>query len=207
MGGGILYVESVLAFKTLNAFFSKPLFESPCSLPFKNYVTDSFQTFGTHFLHIKYLPLMFSFRIFVYFKGVGLKEQKLAKFGTVSFLACKIRSFQNDNAIFVNQQEITFFGAQKGLWGGRGGSIFLIFRKKRVKYFKKINLSRVRDRWQQTTKSGKCVGGKFALFTILTGCENSTVTLHRLYLHYVALAAATYFRGTLLSNNFIKSRK
>ena len=68
-------------------------------------------------------------------KGVGLKEQKLAKFGNVSFLACKIRSFQNDNAIFVNRQEITFFGAQKGLWGGRRGSIFLIFRKKGVKYF------------------------------------------------------------------------
>ena len=80
------------------------------------------------------------------FKGVGLKEQKLAKFGNVSFLACKIRSFQNDNAIFVNRQELTFFGVQKGLWGGRRGSIFLIFRKKGVKYLKKINLSRVGDR-------------------------------------------------------------
>ena len=59
-------------------------------------------------------------------KGVGLKEQKLAKFDNVSFLACKIRSFQNDNAIFVNRQEMTFFGAQKGLWGGRRGSEFLI---------------------------------------------------------------------------------
>ena len=69
-------------------------------------------------------------------KGVGLKEQKLAKFDNVSFLlACKIISFQNDNVIFVNRQEMTFFGAQKGLWGGRRGSVFLIFRKKGVKYF------------------------------------------------------------------------
>ena len=62
-------------------------------------------------------------------KDVGLKEQKLATFDNVSFLACKIISFQNDNAIFVNRQEITFFGAQKGLWDGRRGSDFLIFRK------------------------------------------------------------------------------
>ena len=41
---------------------------------------------------------------------------------------------QYDNAIFVNRQEMTFFGAQKGLWGGRRDSIFLIFRKKGVKY-------------------------------------------------------------------------
>ena len=66
-------------------------------------------------------------------KGVGLKEQKLANFG-------------NDNAIFINRQEMTLFGTQKGLWGGKGGSDFLIFRKKGVKYLKKINLSRVWDR-------------------------------------------------------------
>ena len=67
--------------------------------------------------------------IYIYYnlKGVGLKEQKLAKFDNVSFFACKIISFQNDNAIFVSRQEITFFGAQKGLWGGRRGSDFLIF--------------------------------------------------------------------------------
>ena len=63
-------------------------------------------------------------------KGVGLKEQKLAKFDNVPFLACKIISFQNDNAIFVNRQEMTFFGAQKGLWGGRRGCDLLIFRKR-----------------------------------------------------------------------------
>ena len=33
------------------------------------------------------------------------------------------------------REEMTFFGAQKGLWGGRRGSVFLSFRKKRVKYF------------------------------------------------------------------------
>ena len=70
-----------------------------------------------------------------YIKGVGLKEQKLAKLGNVSFFACKIISFQNDNVIFVNHQEMMFFGAQKGLWGGRRGSDFLVFRKKGVKYF------------------------------------------------------------------------
>ena len=82
----------------------------------------------------------------IHIKGVGLKDEKGAKFGNVSFLACKIISFQNDNAIFVNLQGMTFFGAQKGLWGGRRGSISLVFRKKGVKYLKKINLSRVGDR-------------------------------------------------------------
>ena len=60
---------------------------------------------------------------------------------------------------------MTFFGAQEGLWGARRGSDFLIFRKKGVIYLKKINLSTGGDRWQQMTKSGECVGGKFALST------------------------------------------
>ena len=56
-------------------------------------------------------------------KGVGLVRHMWQRL----ILACKIISFQNDNAIFVNRQEMTFFGAQKGLWGGRRGSVFLIF--------------------------------------------------------------------------------
>ena len=52
---------------------------------------------------------------------------------------------QNDNAIFVNRQEITFFGAQKGLWAGRRGSDFLIFRKRGVIFFKNKFVKRRRQ--------------------------------------------------------------
>ena len=86
--------------------------------------------------------------------GASLKDLQICQ---LLILPCKFVSFQNDNANFVNRQKMTFFGAQKGLWGGRRGSVFLIFRKKGVKYFLKINLSRVGDRRQQTTKSGEYV--------------------------------------------------
>ena len=33
---------------------------------------------------------------------------------------------------------MTFLGAQKGLWGGRRGSVFLIFEKKGLNIFKNL---------------------------------------------------------------------
>ena len=50
-------------------------------------------------------------------------------------LLCKITSFQNENPFGGNRYEIIFFVAQKGLWGGRRGSVALFFQKKRGEIF------------------------------------------------------------------------
>ena len=54
-------------------------------------------------------------------KGVGLVRHYVT---TSHFAVCKIISFQNGNSIFVNRQEMTFFGAQKRDSGAAGGVVF-----------------------------------------------------------------------------------
>ena len=61
-------------------------------------------------------------------------------------LPCKITSFQNENPVGGNRQEMIFFGAHKVLRGGRRGSITLFFSKTGEKIFLNIKIVSVRVR-------------------------------------------------------------
>ena len=69
---------------------------------------------------------------------------------------CKITFFQNDLPFTGNRREIIFFGAQKGLRGGKRSSVALLFRKKGEEIFLINKFVRVENRREQTTKSGGC---------------------------------------------------